>query len=144
MTALLDVNVLVSLFDPAHPNHEAAHRWLASHGKRPWATCPITINGCIRVLSHPGYPTVTATAAEVVSRLRILCARPNHEFWPDDVSFLEEARFRATKIAGPQQVTDIYLLGLAVAHGGQLVTFDRSIPIAPVVGAVASNLRLLG
>lgn len=40
--ALLDVNVLVALFDPAHPNHEDAHRWFGRNRKRGWATCPMT------------------------------------------------------------------------------------------------------
>ena len=143
-TALLDVNVLVALFDAAHVNHEEAHDWLASHGRRKWATCPLTIHGCIRVLSGVGYPRVAASAAEVASRLRTFCEKPGHEFWPDDISLLDEARFRAAKIAGPQQMTDVYLLGLAVARDGQLVTFGRSIPLAAVAGANSSHLRILG
>jgi predicted nucleic acid-binding protein len=27
VVALLDVNVLVALFDPVHTHHEAAHQW---------------------------------------------------------------------------------------------------------------------
>ena len=68
--ALLDVNVLVAIFDPAHENHEDAHRWFGRNRKYGWATCPVTINGCIRVLSNPAYPTVETTPAEVAGRLR--------------------------------------------------------------------------
>ena len=75
--ALLDVNVLVALFDPAHNNHEDAHRWFGRNRKHGWATCPITINGCIRVLSNPAYPTVEATPAGVAVRLRGLCSTPH-------------------------------------------------------------------
>jgi len=141
--ALLDVNVLVALFDSAHLHHEAAHRWLASHGRRPWATCPLTINGCIRALSHPSYPTVRATAADVVARLRILCTRPLHEFWPDDVSLLDETKCRASRLAGATQVADVYLLSLAVSRHGRLVTFDRTIPLEAVPGAAASHIEVL-
>jgi predicted nucleic acid-binding protein len=81
--ALLDVNVLVAPFDPAHANHEDAHRWFGRNRKHGWATCPITINGCIRVLSNPAYPTVEATPAEVTARLRSLCSSIDHHFWPD-------------------------------------------------------------
>jgi toxin-antitoxin system PIN domain toxin len=143
-TALLDVNVLVALHDPVHPNHEDAHRWFGRNRKRGWATCPVTVNGCVRVLSNPAYHTVTATPAEVSSRLRTLCGGPDHEFWSDSVSLLDESLFRPQAIAGHQQITDIYLLGLAVRHGGRLATFDRSIPVKAVVGAGAAHLELIG
>ena len=142
--ALLDVNVLVALHDPAHPNHEDAHRWFGRNRKRGWATCPITVNGCVRVLSNPAYPTVAATPAEAASRLRILCAGPDHEFWSDSVSLLDESLFRLQAITGHQQIADIYLLGLAVRHSGRLATFDRSIPLKAVVGAGPDRLELIG
>ena len=142
--ALLDVNVLVALHDPAHPNHEDAHRWFGRNRKRGWATCPVTVNGCVRVLSNPAYPTVAATPAEAASRLRILCAGPDHEFWSDSVSLLDESLFRPQAITGHRQITDIYLLGLAVRHGGRLATFDRSIPLKAVAGAGPAPLELLG
>ena len=142
--ALLDVNVLVALHDPAHPNHEDAHRWFGRNRKRGWATCPITVNGCVRVLSNPAYPTVAATPAEAASRLRILCAGPDHEFWSDSVPLLDESLFRLQAITGHRQITDIYLLGLAVKHGGRLATFDRSIPLKAVVGAGPAHLELIG
>ncbi|MSV36400.1 MAG: PIN domain-containing protein [Bryobacterales bacterium] len=143
-TALPDVNVLVALFDPAHLNHDDAHRWLSRHGRKTWATCPVTINGCIRVLSNSSYPARPLTTAGVAALLRELCAKPNHEFWDGGVSLLDETRIRASKIAGPGQITDVYLLALAVAHGGKLVTFDRSIPLGAVVGAGAESLEILG
>ena len=142
--ALLDVNVLVALHDPAHPNHEDAHRWFGRNRKRGWATCPVTVNGCVHVLSNPAYPTVAATPAEAASRLRILCASPDHEFWSDSVSLLDESLFRLQAITGHQQITDIYLLGLAVRHSGKLATFDRSIPLKAVVGAGPDRLELIG
>ena len=97
--ALLDVNVLVALFDPAHPDHEEAHDWFGRQGRRGWATCPVTINGCVRVLSNPAYRTVEATPAEVISRLRILCSQRGHQFWEERVSLLDETLFRPQMIA---------------------------------------------
>ena len=143
-TALLDVNVLVALHDPAHPNHEDAHRWFGRNRKRGWATCPVTVNGCVRVLSNPAYPTVAATPAEAASRLRVLCAAPGNEFWSDSVSLLDETLFRLQALTGHRQITDIYLLGLAVRHGGKLATFDRSIPLKAVVGASTAHIELIG
>lgn len=141
---LLDVNLLVALFDPAHPNHEDAHQWFGASRKRGWATCPHTINGCVRVLSSPAYPTVETTPAEVIARLRILCSSPDHQFWEDRVSLLDEKLFRPAMIAGHQKITDVYLLGLAVRHKGKLATFDRSIPLKAVVGAESRHLELAG
>jgi len=142
--ALLDVNVLVALFDPAHLNHEQAHAWLGAHRRHGWATCPLTVNGCVRVLSSPAYPSFEATAAEVADRLRTLCAAPEHQFWKEGISLLDERRFRRLSFPGPQQITDVYLLGLAVHHNGRLVTFDRSIPLKAVPDARPAHLEVLG
>ena len=142
--ALLDVNVLVALFDPAHLHHEDAHRWFARNRKYGWATCPITTNGCIRILSNPAYPTLEAPVAELASRLRSLCSTADHHFWADSVSLMDESLFRASLIGGHQKITDAYLLGLAVRNHGRLATFDRSIPLKAVHGADAGNLVLIG
>ena len=53
--ALLDVNVLVALFDSSHVHHEVAHDWFADHRAQGWATCPHTENGFVRVLANPAY-----------------------------------------------------------------------------------------
>jgi hypothetical protein len=142
--ALLDVNVLVALFDPAHANHEEAHRWFGQNRKHGWATCPITVNGCIRVLSNPAYPTVNATPSEVTDRLRSLCSSADHHFWADSVSLLDESLFRTAMIGGHQKITDAYLLGLAVRNHGRLATFDRSIPLKAVQGADPGSVVLIG
>lgn len=141
--SLLDVNVLVALFDPAHPSHEDAHGWFRVHRKRGWATCPLTIHGCVRVLSNPAYPTVETTPAEVISRLRVLCSSSGHEFWEEGISLLDETLFRPQAIAGHQKITDVYLLGLALRNKGKLATFDRSIPLKAVVGAEPKHLQFI-
>jgi|SRR5215831_11112286 len=141
---LPDVNVLVALFDPAHPNHEDAHAWFGRARGGGWATCPLTVNGCVRVLSNPAYPTVDARPAEVISRLRMLCADEFHQFWPEDISLLDDALFRSDFVGGHQKITDAYLLALSLRHGARLATFDRSIPVRAVVGANSEILQLLG
>jgi predicted nucleic acid-binding protein len=55
--ALLDVNVLVALFDTSNPSHDPAHEWFAREGWRGWATSTTTLSGCVRVLSNPAYPS---------------------------------------------------------------------------------------
>lgn len=134
MTYLLDVNVLIALIDPTHANHDDAHRWFARDGAHDWATCPLTENGVIRVVSHPKYPNTPgspAVVAGVITRMRRL---PNHSFWPDDVSLLDERRVDQGKLLSTGQLTDSYLLALAVAHDGRLATFDRRLTVNAVHG----------
>ena len=109
MTCLLDVNVLVALFDAAHVHHDAAHRWFEAVGRESWATSPITENGLVRVLSNPAYPTVTASPAEVAERLHIFCSQSGHVFWQDAVSLIDSTLFNLSHLHGRQQITDLYL-----------------------------------
>lgn len=142
MRALLDVNVLIALLDSDHTSHRSAVAWFSAHAKRGWASCPITQNGCVRIMSHPGYPNAHSVA-EVVERLRAATAHAAHEFWPDSQSLLDERLIDPTRVHGPRQLTDVYLLALAVAHDGRLVTFDASIATGAVRGAKAQHLIAL-
>src|SRR5205814_8947818 len=114
MRALLDVNVLVALFDGNHSLHASAMRWFDEHGDAGWASCPITQNGCVRVMSQPGYPE-NMPVVTIAERLRQATAHRAHEFWPDEVSVLDSGIIDATRIPGPSQPTDVYLLALAVS-----------------------------
>ncbi len=140
MRALLDVNVIIALFDPDHVHHARAWPWFKAwsmqHG---WASCPITQNGVVRVMSQPGYPNPLQVAS-VLERLGRATAADSHEFWPDEVSVLDVQRFEHAHIHGHRQLTDLYLLGLAVARGGCLASFDRAIPLSAVRGAQPRHL----
>lgn len=139
MRALLDVNVLIALFDADHSLHAQALRWFDDNGKAGWASCPLTQNGCIRVMSQPSYPN--PLPVHVISgRLREAVSHPQHEFWPDSVTLLEPDVIDTTRIHSPKQLTDVYLLALAVANGGRFVTFDRALPLAAVVKAQKKHL----
>ena len=142
--ALLDVNVLVALFDPDHVHHEIAHDWFAAHRERGWATCPATENGFLRVLSHPAYGNPVVRPVELVDRLRRFCASGHHHFWGDSLSLRDETVFDAAFAVGPRQLAGIYLLGLAAKMGGQLATFDRRIPHRAIVGGTADVLLVIG
>ncbi len=142
--ALLDVNVLVALFDGDHTFNEAAHSWLEGGASAGIATCPLTENGLLRILSHPHYSKhFTLSPADVIGRLERFVAHHDHEFWADEIS-LREAVFLRDHMLGSKQLTDIYLLGLAVRKGGRLVTFDPTIPLAAVDGAAPGHLVALG
>ncbi|HZQ97316.1 MAG TPA: TA system VapC family ribonuclease toxin [Chloroflexota bacterium] len=137
MTAyLLDVNVLLALVDPLHVHHEPAHRWFARRGNTAWASCPITENGLVRILSSPKYPNSPGGASEALSILRGLCAHAGHHFWADDVSLCDQVDPAAAMTHA--QVTDVYLLALAVHRGGALATFDGRVPSSVVAGGSSS------
>ena len=142
MRALLDVNVLLALFDFAHIHHGRARSWWSTHSSTGWASCPLTQNGFARVISKPGYTRPISLQAALLG-LAAQLAQPNHEFWPDTVSITDDALFDHCHILGPNQITDVYLLGLAVKHGGRLVTFDRGLPLGAVRGAGTRHLVVL-
>lgn len=141
--ALLDVNVLLALSNPKHTHHEAAHDWFADHHAFGWATCPITQNGFIRVLSNAAAGAGTFRPADVVDLLRRFCSAKEHVFWADAVSLTDNALFNPSLIRGYRQVTDIYLLGLAKKMGGYLATFDAGIPLGAVIGATRNTIAVI-
>lgn len=143
MRALLDVNVLVALLDAAHLHHRVATAWLAANVGKGWASCPLTQNGCVRILSLTGYPNSQAPAA-VAERLGRATADRRHEFWPDAVSILESGRLQWDHVLTSRQITDVYLLALAVARGGRLVTLDQGVALKAVPGASSKSLVMLG
>jgi toxin-antitoxin system PIN domain toxin len=141
MRGLLDVNVIIALLDPDHAFHERAHTWWASNQNHGWASCPLTENGVVRIMSHPGYSRkVQFTPADLIDRLRQFAAQSDHEFWPDDISLRDEKIVTAERIHSSRQLTDLYLLALAMMHQGRLVTFDRGIPLSGVPHAKPANL----
>jgi toxin-antitoxin system PIN domain toxin len=142
MRALLDVNVLIALLDADHSLHASAMRWFDENAKAGWASCPITQNGCIRVMSHSSYPN-TVPVQSIVERLAEAASNAFHSFWPDDVSILDRRVVDPGRVHGPRQVTDLYLLALAVKNRARLATFDRSIPLDAVEGAEKRHLLVL-
>ena len=141
--ALLDVNVLVALFDPDHVHHDLAHDWFAGQRELGWATCPVTENGFVRVLSNPAYGHERLGPERLLKALRKFRASGHHIFWQDTVSLTDDRLFELTMAPGHRQVTDIYLLGLATKMKGSLATFDRTIPVKAVTGATAETLQVI-
>ena len=124
---LLDVNTLVALFDEAHIHHFAAHAWFSQHGAKGWATCPITENGLLRILSHPAYPNSPLPMAELAQRLEEFKKGSEvHSFWSNDYSMSEWLSDERLTI-GSGHSTDAYLLNLCKRNKGWLATFDRRI-----------------
>src|SRR4051794_15834937 len=142
---LPDVNVLLALLDPMHSHHDIANQWYDGAATSGWATCPLTENGFVRILSSPTYPGVRLRPEDAVALLEATIANPvaTHHFWPDSVSLRNKALFIPSAIAGPKQITDIYLLGLCQQNGGTLVTLDTGITPAAIVSYHPDLLRLL-
>ena len=93
-------------------------------------------------MSHPAYPN-PLPVRPVIERLRDATHSSYHEFWPDDVTLLNPRIADASRIHGPRQLTDLYLLALAVSRGGRFVTFDASIPASAIKGAEKKHLVAL-
>jgi toxin-antitoxin system PIN domain toxin len=142
MRSLLDVNVLIALLDPDHTLHEPAMDWFGKHARSGWASCPITQNGCVRVMANPGYPNPLPVEA-VIKRLAEACRSAVHQFWPDDISLLDPRTANASRILTSRQLTDLYLLALAVAHQGRFVSFDKGIALEAISGAQPRHLLAL-
>ena len=142
MRALLDVNVLIALLDAAHIHHQRASQWLEQSLHHGWASCPLTQNGCLRIMAQPAYPQALPLAA-VAQRLGQAAATPAHLFIADDYSLLDADSLHWPQLLGHRQVTDAYLLGLAVRHGCRFVSFDARVNLAAVPGAMAEHLWVL-
>ena len=142
MLSLLDVNVLVALLDRNHRRHSSASAWFNINSLDGWLTCPITQNGCIRVQTQPKYPNQLGIN-EAFAKLRTSISDSYHTFIYDDISILDEVVLDASRLSGHRQLTDVYLLALAVTHGARLVTLDRHIPLDAVIGATNDHLVVL-
>jgi toxin-antitoxin system PIN domain toxin len=127
MTYLLDVNILLVLHDPLHPHHKAVYRWFAHRAGKPFATCPITQSGFMRLLTR-GLPGLGPfEMPEARSALERVVQMPGHVFWPDTPTYLDSTKSILARMQGHRQTTDAYLLGLAVCNRGKLATLDRGI-----------------
>ena len=142
MRGLLDVNVLVALLDAGHLHHRLAMDWLAANARLGWASCPLTQNGCLRILSLPAYPN-PQPPSQIAERLARATMDRSHAFWPDSLSLLEPERLRWDRVLSARHITDVYLLALAVEYKARLVTFDRSLALDAVVGAQRKHLLVL-
>lgn len=129
--ALLDVNLLIALAWPSHVHHATAQTWFRVESRYGWVTCPLTQSGFVRVSSNPGLVSGAVTPQEALQHLRLITAHPRHQFWPADIELLDPA-VPVGYLVGHRQVTDAYLLGLAVRNQGRLVTLDSG--VASLIG----------
>lgn len=72
--------------------------------------------------------------------MRSLTSVGNHRFIPDKISLLDPALVAADALLSSGQVTDTYLLALAVDAGASLATLDTRL-VTTAVPAGAEHLR---
>jgi hypothetical protein len=124
---LLDTNLLIALLWPSHERHELAVKWFTRHRAKGWATCPLTQAGFVRIVSNPAFSRDAVQPREAIQVLSANTASKDHLFWPDELPVAEALAFAGVRLMGHQQVTDAYLLGLAIRRGGVLATLDQRI-----------------
>ena len=123
---LLDVNVLIALAWPNHVHHSEALEWFVQKGAAAFCTCPITQTGFVRISSATSFSPTAVTPIEALALLDQITDLPGHRFWPDDLTLSAVAASRPP-IVSHRQVTDAYLLALAISHGGVMATLDRGV-----------------
>ncbi len=143
MAYLLDVNVLIALSWPGHPFHKSAQQWFGRHAAEGWATCPIVQAGFVRIISNPAFSDKAVTPKEALKVLGENLKHPGHHFWPDDISLPDALSNLKEWVVGPKQVTDAYLLSLAMHHRGKLATTDRSLLSALGSSRERSHVELI-
>ncbi|MGA2538984.1 MAG: TA system VapC family ribonuclease toxin [Terracidiphilus sp.] len=143
--ALLDVNALLALLWENHLFHARIARWFESAEGRGWATCPITEQGFVRIVSNPVYMNPAPGIRSALDLIQKTTeASKDHHFWADALPLSKLGASIRQRLQGHQQITDAYLLMLAIHHKGKLVTFDRRmLALAPEGSEERDSLELL-
>ncbi len=139
---LLDVNILIALLDRKHIHHSRAMHWFMREGVNGWASCPVTQNGAIRIMSRPGYANPSFTPEYVANLLESLIRNSTHTFIAEDLSILDRTWIDTSQIHSHGHVTDTYLLALARKHGSILATMDMALSVAAVSDGERHLLKL--
>lgn len=142
MIYLLDASVLIALGDANHPHNTAALRFMQEcASKVGWATCPLTENAFVRILGQRRIDGIATSPSEVRKTLQTIIATPGHQFWSDDISLMDTRLFPT--LPASKDLTDIYLLALAMKHGGRWATFDRRIKPDVLPGGPAGYYQVM-
>ena len=138
------MNLLIALLDASDAFHSRAHAWWSLNASFGWASCPLTENGVARIMANPAYSASSRfTIERIVGSLNRFVAATDHEFWVDDLSLRNTGLFVTNRMHSPRQLSDLYLLALAVKHSGRLSTFDQAIPLSAVNKAATANWCVL-
>jgi toxin-antitoxin system PIN domain toxin len=137
MTAyLLDVNVLVALAWTENRQYSIGRALFSRNSVKGWATCPLVQAGFVRILSNPGFSSHSVSVQQAIESLTVSLRDQAHQFWPDSISLPDVVQLLKGRVQGHQQITDAYLLALAIHNRGKLATLDRKIVEFAPTGSV--------
>jgi toxin-antitoxin system PIN domain toxin len=122
---LLDVNVFVALLAENHIHHQLVTEWFNASPRLQWAICPFTEAGFLRNATAPRPGQITMSEATAV--LATMAQHPGYHYQPITADWHGLCSPFFKRLYGTKQVTDAYLLGLAVREGMVLVTLDKAI-----------------
>src|ERR1700688_1960603 len=121
---LLDVNVLVALLDERHVHHHLVTKWFNSPGLQ-WALCPFTEAGFLRYATRSALGGMgMGDATAMISRS---AESPCSHYQPISADWRSLCGPFSKRLFGHNQVTDAFLLGIALRGGLVLATFDKAI-----------------
>ncbi len=134
---LLDVNILIARADTSHPHHQLTKDWMYSNTDG-WATCAITENGLLRILGNPKYPGNGAQSPRMAALALkgMISSIVGHRFLAENLSLLTPSI--SLNGVTPAQLTDIYLLALALKHQAKFLTLDHRINTDRVPGGATA------
>lgn len=124
---LLDVNALIALTDSTHVHYRSVQKWFDSIGTARWGICPISEAGLVRFATNPNSPAGQRSFEEVAQVLAELAKQPGFFYWPVSENWAGLTAPFASRLFGHQQVTDAFLLGVAIKEDVVLVSFDKGI-----------------
>jgi toxin-antitoxin system PIN domain toxin len=116
---------LIALLDEDHIHHQIASRWFDASAHDEFGVCAFTEAGFLRVTTNP--KTGSNSIEEALDALQSLDNHAGYRFWPISEGWDSLATPFGARVFGHQQITDAYLLGLAVKEGGVLVTLDKPV-----------------
>jgi len=122
---LLDVNILVALTARSHVHHGLIKQWFYATPSLQWDICAFTEAGFLRNATAPRSGQITMSEATEI--LKQLAQHPGYRYLSINADWQTLCSPFFTRLYGTKQVTDAYLLGLAVQSGLVLVTMDKAI-----------------
>jgi toxin-antitoxin system PIN domain toxin len=136
---LLDVNVLVALTSTAHVHHQLVKEWFNASADIQWSVCAFTEAGFVRTVTAPRPGQLSMSEATTV--LAQLTRHPGYRYQPISADWQTLCSPFFKRLYGTKQVTDAYLLGLALREGLVLATLDK--PIIHLAGEHGSQVLLV-
>lgn len=124
---LLDVNVLLALLWPTHPDFEVADAWFRANSRAGWATCAITQSGFIRISAQKSFQHSDRTIDAIAQGLEKATTSSSHRFLNIDFPFQMVRKICTGGVVGHRQITDAYLLTLAIKNKAKFISLDAGV-----------------